>query len=76
MKSPSSPHPPRYSIVQTEKGWCLVIQNEHCSVTQVFSSAAAAGRAVDRMLEFFDTMSTQAPGSRQGGLSPAHTARL
>jgi hypothetical protein len=56
---------PRYSIAETEKGWLLVIQNDHCSVMQVFSSASAARRAVDRMLEFFDSISAQAPRTRQ-----------
>jgi len=66
MMSPSlSPTAPIYNIAQTEKGWLLVIQNEHCSVMQVFSSASSARRAVDRMMEFFQTMSTQAPGTRQ-----------
>jgi len=53
--------PPRHSIAQTEKGWVLVIQDEHCSVMQVFSTASSARRAVDRMHEFFRTMSAQSP---------------
>jgi hypothetical protein len=53
--------PPRHTIVQTEKGWVLVIQDEHCSVMQVFSTASSARRAVDRMHEFFRTMSAQPP---------------
>jgi len=56
---------PRYNIVQTEKGWLLVIQNEHCSVMQVFGSASSARLAVDRMLEFFDTMSPGSPDTGQ-----------
>ena len=56
---------PRYNIAQTEKGWQLVIQNEHCSVMQVFSTASAARQAVDRMLEFFDQMSARQPGVRR-----------
>jgi hypothetical protein len=52
---------PRHSIAQTKQGWVLVIQDEHCSVMQVFSSAASAQRSVDRMLEFFHTMSAQSP---------------
>jgi hypothetical protein len=52
---------PRHSIAQTEKGWILVIQDEHCSVMQVFSTASSARRAVDRMHEFFRTMSAQPP---------------
>jgi hypothetical protein len=57
--------PPRHSIAQTEQGWVLVIQDEHCSVMQVFSTAASARRAVDRMLEFFHTMSAQSPRERK-----------
>ncbi len=56
---------PRYDIAQTEQGWCLTIQNEHCSVVQVFSTASAAQDAVGRMLEFFESMSAQAPRGRQ-----------
>jgi hypothetical protein len=52
---------PSYDISETEKGWRLTIQNEHCSVVQVFRSASDARLAVDRMIEFFETMSAQAP---------------
>lgn len=55
---------PSYQISETPKGWLLQIQNEHCSVMQVFRSASAARLAVDRMLEFFETMSAQAPKTR------------
>ena len=65
MVAPSVPSPPRYSIAQTDEGWMLVIQDEHCSVMQVFSSASSARRAVDRMLEFFQFMSAQSPRARQ-----------
>lgn len=65
MVASSSVSPPHYNIAQTDQGWVLVIQNEHCSVIQVFETAASARRAVDRMLEFFDTMSAQPPRSRQ-----------
>lgn len=65
MVVPSSTSPPRYSIAQTEQGWMLVIQDEHCSVMQVFSTASSARRAVDRMLEFFQMMSAQSPRTRQ-----------
>jgi len=57
--------PPRHSIAQTEQGWVLVIQDDHCSVMQVFSTAASARRAVDRMLEFFHAMSAQSPRERR-----------
>src|SRR5262245_19906931 len=53
--------PPKCSIAPTEKGWLLTIQNEHFSVMQVFRSATTATLAVDRMLEFFHTMSSQPP---------------
>jgi len=56
---------PRYDIAQTEKGWRLTIENEHCSVVQVFSTSTAAQHAVGRMLEFFESMSAQAPSPRQ-----------
>ena len=65
MAALSSVSPPHYNIAQTEQGWVLVIQNEHCSVMQVFDTASSARRAVDRMLEFFDTMSAQPPRSRR-----------
>jgi hypothetical protein len=65
MVAPSSASTRHYNIAQTDQGWVLVIQNEHCSVMQVFTTAASARRAVDRMLEFFDTMSAQPPRSRQ-----------
>ena len=65
MVSTSAVSPPRHSIAQTEQGWVLVIQDEHCSVMQVFSTAASARRAVDRMHEFFHTMSAQSPRERK-----------
>jgi len=52
---------PSCRISQTAKGWLLEIQNEHCSVMQVFRSESTARLAIDRMMEFFDTMSSQAP---------------
>jgi hypothetical protein len=64
MVAPSSVSPPHYNITRADRGWVLVIQNEHCSVMQVFATAASAQRAVDRMLEFFDTMSAQPPRSQ------------
>jgi hypothetical protein len=65
MSCPVPTSSPSFQILETEKGWLLEIQNEHCSVVQVFRSASAARLAVDRMMEFFETMRTQAPGSRQ-----------
>jgi len=65
MTSHVSTSPPSYNISETEKGWLLQIQNEHFSVMQVFRSASSARRAVDRMMEFFETMRTKAPGASQ-----------
>jgi hypothetical protein len=65
MSACSFATPPRHSIAQTERGWVLVIQNDHFSVMQVFSTASSARRAMKRMLEFFHTMSAQPPRSRQ-----------
>jgi hypothetical protein len=65
MSTCVSQTPPRYSIAPTEKGWLLTIQNEHFSVMQVFRTAATARQAVDRMMEFFYTMSTQPPSGRE-----------
>ena len=64
MVAPSLASSPRHSIAQTEQGWVLVIQDEDCSVMQVFSSASSARRAVDRMLEFFQVMRAQSPRAR------------
>ena len=61
----ASAAPPRLSIAQAERGWVLVIQNDQFSVMQVFGTASSARRAVDRMLEFFHTMSAQAPLNRR-----------
>jgi hypothetical protein len=65
MVAPSTLGAPHHNIAQTERGWVLVIQNEHCSVMQVFNTASAARSALDRMMEFFHTMSAQPPRSRQ-----------
>jgi hypothetical protein len=54
---------PSYHISETKKGWLLKIQNEHCSVVQVFRSEADARLAVDRMMEFFEAMSSQRPST-------------
>ena len=63
---PIEPGPrPQYSIAPTERGWLLVIQDDECSVMQVFRTSTAARCAVDRMMAFFDTMRMQAPVSRE-----------
>jgi len=52
---------PTHRISRTEKGWQVRIQNEHCSVVQVFRSESDAELALDRMMEFFEVMSSQLP---------------
>jgi|SoiMethySBSTD1v2_1073268.scaffolds.fasta_scaffold84813_2 hypothetical protein len=64
---------PRHSIAKTEKGWRLVIQNEHFSVMQVFRSESTAREAIDRMMEFFQSMSPQTP-SKDRAASPVTTS--
>ena len=64
MDSCISPSP-RYTIAKIDKGWRLRIENEHFSVMQVFRSEDNARDAVDRMMEFFHTMSAQPPSGRE-----------
>lgn len=63
MSSHVATSSPSHHISQTEKGWLLKIQNEHCSVVQVFRSESDARLAIDRMMEFFDAMSSQLPNN-------------
>ena len=65
MTSAVPSNAPSYTITETQKGWLLSIHNDDCSVVQVFRSASSARLAVGRMLDFFESMSTQAPGARQ-----------
>jgi hypothetical protein len=48
-----------YSICQTHKGWLLVIENPHCSLSQLFHSSASARDAVDRTAFALETLTTQ-----------------
>jgi hypothetical protein len=63
MSSHGVTNSPSYHISETEKGWLLKIQNDHCSVVQVFRSASDARLAVERMMEFFETMSSHLPST-------------
>ena len=65
MPSPESGPRPNYSIAPTERGWLLLIQDGECSVMQVFRTSSAARCAVDRMMNFFDTMRAHAPVTRE-----------
>ena len=65
LMNPCATSEPQCTIARTDRGWQLVMQNEHFSVMQVFRSEETARQAVDRMMEFFYTMSTQPPHDRQ-----------
>jgi hypothetical protein len=65
---------PRHRIAKTDKGWQLVIQNEHFSVVQVFRSEETARDAVDRMMEFFDSISPQSPNAGRPATTLSRTS--
>ena len=65
---------PRHRIAKTDRGWQLVIQNEHFSVMQVFRSEETARDAVDRMMEFFDSISPQAPNAGRAATTVSRTS--
>jgi hypothetical protein len=48
-----------YSISQTHNGWLLVIENPHCSLSQVFRCSASARDALDRTAFALQTLTTQ-----------------
>lgn len=48
-----------YSISQTTNGWLLVIENPHCSLSQLFQSSASARQAVDRTAFALETLTAQ-----------------
>jgi hypothetical protein len=48
-----------YTISQTGNGWLLVIENPHCSLSQVFHSSQTARQAVDRTAFALETLTAQ-----------------
>jgi hypothetical protein len=48
-----------YTISETGNGWLLVIQNSHCSLSQLFQSPASARQAVDRTAFALETLTAQ-----------------
>jgi hypothetical protein len=59
MASSSLPENVKYSISQTHNGWLLVIENPHCSLSQVFQSSASARQAIDRTAFALQTLTAQ-----------------
>lgn len=49
----------KYTISHTANGWLLVIENDHCSLSQVFQSSASAHQAVDRTAFALETLTAQ-----------------
>jgi hypothetical protein len=48
-----------YTISQTSNGWLLVIENPHCSLSQVFGSSSSARQALDRTAFALETLTAQ-----------------
>lgn len=59
MTPPSLPPSVTYRITQTAHGWLLVIANPHCSLTQLYETAASARQAVPRSVVALETLTTQ-----------------
>ena len=49
----------RYRIDQTSHGWLLVIENDHCSLSQLFASSRSAHDAIDRTTLALETLTMQ-----------------
>lgn len=49
----------RYTISQTSHGWLLRIENDHCSLSQLFASSRTAHDAVDRTVLALETLTSQ-----------------
>ena len=59
MVAPTIPESVTYSINQTAKGWLLVLENEHCSLSQLFSTSKSARQAVGRAVFALETLTAQ-----------------
>ena len=62
MAAATLPDNVTYTISQTHNGWLLVIENAHCSLSQVYQSSSAARQAVDRAAFALETLTDPAPG--------------
>ena len=59
MEGPELPDSVTYSINQTSNGWLLVMENEHCSLSQLFPTSSSARRAVGRSVSVLETLTAQ-----------------
>ena len=59
MVAATLPENVTYTISQTHNGWLLVIENSHCSLSQVYQSASAARQAIDRAAFALETLTAQ-----------------
>jgi hypothetical protein len=59
MAAATLPDNVTYTISQTHNGWLLVIENAHCSLSQVYQSSSAARQAVDRAAFALETLTAQ-----------------
>jgi hypothetical protein len=59
MLAPALPADITYRIDRTSRGWILVLENEHCSITQLYPTAAAAQQAVGRSVFALETLTAQ-----------------
>ena len=59
MASAALPESVTYTISRTTRGWLLVIENPHCSLSQVFQSSSSAREAVARAALALETLTAQ-----------------
>ena len=59
MASAALPESVTYTISKTAGGWLLVIENPHCSLSQVFHSSASARQAVARTALALEALTAQ-----------------
>lgn len=57
--SPAIPESVTYSISPISSGWLLVMQNPHCSLSQVFQSSASARQALPQAASALDLLTAQ-----------------
>ena len=65
MLAPTLPDSMTYTINPTANGWLLVIENSHCSLSQLFHSADSAHQAVGRAAFALETLTAQHLEKRQ-----------
>ena len=71
MSVATLPEDVKYTISQTGNGWLLVIENPHCSLSQIFQSSHSAQQAVDRTAFALETLTAQHLERQQRALDTA-----